>query len=85
MTAKQFQQLKPGDTIWYVDRLASGWQCRKREVVAKDRVAKEVIFDDGFGWDGCLKGWPYKFCHVSWSKAQAELEQARKHEDEVGL
>ena len=35
-------------------------------------MAKEVIFDDGFGWDGCLKGWPYKFCHVSWSKAQAE-------------
>lgn len=84
MTAKQFQQLKSGDIIWYVDRLASGWQCLKREVVAKGRTAKEVIFDGGAVSPG-LQGWPYKFCHVSQSKAQAELEQARKHEDEVGL
>lgn len=85
MTKKEFERLKPGDTIWYVDRLASGWQCLKREVATKDTKAKEVIFDDGFGWDGLLKAIPYKYCHVSWFKAQAELEKARKNEDEVGL
>ena len=84
MTAKQFQQLKPGDIIWYVDRLAGGWRCLKRTVIATDRVAREVIFDGGAVSFG-LQGWPYKFCHISQSKAQAELEQARKHEDEVGL
>lgn len=85
MTTKQFQQLKPGDTIWYVGRSSNGWQAFKREVASKDTKTKEVIFDDGFGWDGLLKGWPYKFCHLTWGKAQAFLERCRQSEDEGGL